>query len=197
MKKIICISGTNRPDNYTIRAIRIVVDELKRRNTEPILFDGRELKLSFPGYPETEDVQKIQNAIKSAQGVVLATPEYHGSFSAFTKLIIENLGYPSVLAGKPVAILGVASGRIGAIKAIEHLKSVCTHIGAIVVPTAISIAGVRKLFDAEGNCKDPETEQLLRSLAHALLDFLKKHVWPQYVLEEIVRKEEIPWSSSV
>ncbi len=31
------------------------------------------------------------------------------------KLVIENLGHPSVLSGKPVALLGVASGAIGAV----------------------------------------------------------------------------------
>ena len=36
------------------------------------------------------------------------------------KLVIENLGFPSVLAGKPVALLGMAAGAIGAIKSLEH-----------------------------------------------------------------------------
>ena len=65
--------------------------------------------------------------MKSATGVILATPEYHGSFAAVMKLVIENLGFPSLLAGKPVALLGVAAGQIGAIKSLEQLRSVCSH----------------------------------------------------------------------
>ena len=57
--------------------------------------------------------------IRRSTGVVLATPEYHGSFSSVMKLMIENLGFPSVLAGKSVALLGVAGGSIGAIKSLE------------------------------------------------------------------------------
>src|SRR5437764_4240327 len=105
--------------------------------------------------------------------VILATPEYHGSFCAMTKLIIENLGFPSVLAGKPVALVGVAAGRIGAIKALEHLKSVCAHIGAIVVPGAVSVAGVQQVFDAQGRCTNADVEAMLRGVAPALLTFLK------------------------
>ena len=48
--------------------------------------------------------------------------------------MIENMGFPSVLAGKPVSLLGVAAGRIGAIKSLESLRGVCSHIGAIVLP---------------------------------------------------------------
>ena len=60
-----------------------------------------------------------------------------------TKLVIENLGFPSVLAGKPVALVGVAAGRIGAIKSLEQLRGVCSHVGALVLPGAVSVAGVR------------------------------------------------------
>lgn len=30
MRNIVCISGTSRPDNYTSRALAIVLDELKK-----------------------------------------------------------------------------------------------------------------------------------------------------------------------
>ena len=60
--------------------------------------------------------------------------------SACAKLIIENLGFPSVLAGKAIVILGVAAGSAGAIKSLEQLRCVLSHIGAIVLPGPVSIA---------------------------------------------------------
>src|SRR6266446_112626 len=119
--------------NYTARALGIVVDELQHRRIDPVVFDARALALAFPGHPDPGDGERLRTAIAAAPGVILATPEYHGSFCAMTKLILENLGFPSVLAGKPVALVGVAAGRIGAIKSLEQLKSVCAHIGALVV----------------------------------------------------------------
>ena len=79
--------------------------------------------------------------------MVFSTPEYHGTHSSAAKLIIENLGFPSVLAGKPVALVGVAAGQIGAIKALEHLRSVLSHVGAIVLPGPVSVPGVQNVFD--------------------------------------------------
>lgn len=114
-----------------------------------------------------------------------------------TKLIIENLGFPSVLAGKPVALLGVAAGSIGAIKSLEQLKGVCSHVGAIVVPGAVSVAGVQKVFDDHGRCTDAATVTLLKGLGHALLSFLKEYVCPKHVLEEMVRSDASPWSTNV
>ncbi len=197
MQGIICISGTSRPENYTSRALQVVMDELRAQDAEPIVFDARDLSFGFPGEPETEDARTLREAVATAPAVVLATPEYHGSFSAMTKLIIENLGFPSALEGKPVALLGVAAGRIGAIKSIEHLKGVCSHIGAIVVPGAVSIAGVQNAFDDDGHCTDADTESALRGLPKSLLDFLAEYVCPKHALETMVRSEGPAWSTNV
>ena len=197
MRKIVSISGTSRPDNYTARALSIVNDELSKRGADPTVVDARNLSLSFPGFPESEDTKQLRAVIEGATAVVLATPEYHGSFCATTKLIIENLGFPSILAGKPIALVGVAAGRIGAIKSIEHLRSVCSHVGAIVVPGAVSVAGVRRAFDDEGNCTDAGIEAALRGVADSLIAFLKEYVCPKHTLEAMARSEGDSWSTTV
>ena len=197
MSTIVTISGTSRPDNYTARALAVVNQELEARGARVVSFDGRELSLPFPGHPGTDDAAALREAVKDASGLVLATPEYHGTYSAMTKLIVENLGFPSSLAGKPVALLGVAAGRIGAIKALEHLRSVCAHTGALVLPRAVSVAGVRAAFDAEGACTDAETEEALRGLAGTLLEFLHDYVYPKAALEAMVRGEAVPWCATV
>ncbi|MGE3536187.1 MAG: NADPH-dependent FMN reductase [Candidatus Tectimicrobiota bacterium] len=197
MQGIVCISGTNRPDNYTARALGVVVEALRQGQHAPVLFDARTLSLPFPGQADSGDGARLRQAVAAAPGVILATPEYHGSFCAMTKLIIENLGFPSVLAGKPVALVGVAAGRIGAIKALEHLKSVCGHVGALVVPGAVSIAGVQSLFDEQGRCTDATVETMLRGVSQALLTFLQHYVCPKHILEDMVRHEAQPWATTV
>ena len=47
----------------------------------------------------------------TSKALVLSTPEYHVSFSSVIKLVLENLGFPSVLSGKPIVLLGVAAWR--------------------------------------------------------------------------------------
>src|SRR2546426_4945676 len=187
MQGIVCISGTNRPDNYTSRALQIVIDELRHSGVDPIVFDARALSLAFPGHPDTGDGQQLRTAVAGAPGVILATPEYHGSFCAMTKLIIENLGFPSVLAGKPVALLGVAAGRIGAIKSLEQLKGVCSHIGAIVLPLPVSVPNVQKVFDPSGHPLDPAAEKLIRSVATNVLNYVRQNICPSVTLERLLR----------
>lgn len=190
MESIVSISATSRPSNYTARALAIVNDELGRLVGPPSVFDCREISLSFPGQTLTDDAKRLKEAIARAPGVLIGTPEYHGGFSAVAKLVIENLGFPSVLAGKPVALMGVAAGRIGAIKSLEQLRGVCSHVGALVLPGSVSIARVQKVFDEDGRCTDPEVERSLRSLAGSLVDYLDRHVCPLYTLESMVRDED-------
>jgi FMN reductase len=135
-----------------------------------------------------ELVTRARDTVRAATGVILATPEYHGSYSAAIKGVIDNLGYPSVLAGKPVALLGVAAGRIGAIKALEHLGSVCLHVGALVLPGPVSVARVREVFAEEGRCTDPETELRIRRLVESLICYIDRHICPLHALEEMVRE---------
>lgn len=124
------------------------------------------MTLALPGPAKDTSVSdSLQQSVSTAAGVILATPEYHGSYSSVIKLVIEHLGFPSVLKGKPVALLGVAAGGIGAIKALEHLRSVCSHVGAIVLPGPVSVASVHKVFDQEGNCLNPAIEKRLRGVA--------------------------------
>jgi chromate reductase len=198
MKSIVTISGSSRPSSFTAKALAVVNDELSKSDFQVITFDAASLTLNFPGRPPTSDGARLKAAVKEAGGLVLSTPEYHGGMSAMIKLCIENLGFPSAMAGKPVALLGVASGRIGAIKSIEQLRGVCGHTGALVVPGAISIANVQGAFDADGRCNDAGTEAALRGLATALLTFMHNYVCPKFIMEAAVRGDDgEPWTTAV
>lgn len=178
-------------------SLGVVSAALQSRGAQVTTFDGTELSLGFPGEPETEDAKRLKAEIAASDAIVFATPEYHGSYSAYAKLIIENLGYPSVLKGKPTALLGVASGRIGAVKTLEQLRTTCAHEGAIVLPLAVSIAGVRRVFNEEGVCTDENVEKAFHMLADNLMAFLNDYVRPRQILEEMIRAgQEVPWTAS-
>jgi NAD(P)H-dependent FMN reductase len=188
--QIVAIKGSVRPGNYTSMALQLVVDELSKEPGVGVrVFDPAEMDLPAPGVEwETEDTRVLQDAVSSATGLVLSTPEYHGSPSSVIKLVIENLGFPSAMAGKPVALLGVAAGRIGAIKSLEMLRSICSHVGALPLPGSVSVAGVRDVFDEEGNCLDEKLEEVIRGVATSLLEFVHDHVCPKFALEAMVRE---------
>ena len=188
--RIVVINGSVRPGNYTGMASAYVVDELgKHPKVSVEVIDPGVLHLPFPGTnPNSADTKKLQDTVRAATGVILVTPEYHGSFSSVMKLVIENLGFPSVLAGKPVALVGVAAGSIGAIKSLEHLRGVVSHIGAFVLPLPISIANVQKVFDREGHILDPAVEKMVRQSATNLIGYIEKHLCPAVTLERLTRE---------
>ncbi len=188
--RVVVIQGSVRPGNYTRMAASLVVDELRKHpGVSAVVIDPGAISLPLPGTDAgSEAVNKLKESVAGAAGVVLATPEYHGSFSSVMKLVIENLGFPSVLAGKPVALLGVAAGGIGAIKSLEHLRGVVSHIGGIVLPLPISVANVQRVFDKEGNCLDPAVEKLVRGVATNLLNYLEQSVCPRITLERLLRE---------
>lgn len=183
--------GTARPGNYTSKAVAVVVDELRKEKKVTVkVIDPATMDLPFPGGKPTADQKRLRDAVSTATGVIISTPEYHGGFASMIKLMIENLGFPSAIAGKPVALMGVASGQIGAIKSLESLQSVCSHIGAIVLPGPVSVARVQSVFDEDGRCLDQHVEKRLRRLPHNLLDFIDNHVCPKFVLEAMVRSSD-------
>jgi chromate reductase len=188
--RIVIINGSARPGNYTGMAVAIVADELRRDpQVEVEILNPGLMNLPLPGVdPHSPASQELQRKVTEAAAVVLATPEYHGSFSSVMKLAIENLGFPSVLNGKPVALLGVAAGAIGAIKSLEHLRGVVSHVGGIALPLPISVPNVQRVFDSNGVINDPVAEKLIRKVATNLMEYLHHSVCPRITLERLLRE---------
>ena len=185
---LVALQGSVRPGNYTARALTLVADEVEKHPGVSLeIVDPTDMHLPLPGQGSSEDANRMQETVAAATGVILATPEYHGSYSSVMKLLIDNLGFPSALSGKPVALLGVAGGRIGAIKALEHLRSVASHIGALVLPGPVSVARVRTVFDDEGRALDDTIASMIRGVPVKLIHYIEQNICPRISLEAMVR----------
>ena len=186
--RLVAIQGSVRPGNYTAKALAVVADAVRQQPGVALeIIDPTEMDLRLPGRGTSDDAVRMQETVAAADGVILATPEYHGSFSCVTKLLIDNLGFPSKLKGKPVVLLGVAAGSIGAIKALEHLRSVASHVGAMVLPGPVSVARVRTVFDEDGRILDEDIAALLHGVPTKLIDYINRHICPKLALEAMVR----------
>ena len=60
-------------------------------------------------------------------------------------------------------------------------------LGGIVLPGAVSVAGVQQLFDSEGRCLDAGVEKRIRSVVTHLMDYIHGNICPRVALEQIVR----------
>jgi len=189
--KISMILGSARRNNPTEMAYRIALKELQQfKSVEVVEIIPSELKLSVPGVEsEKLDQEWLQQMVKNTEGVIIVTPEYHGGFSSLIKLVIENLGYPSALSGKAVSLIGVAGGQMGAVKSLEQLRSVCFHVGALVLPGSVSIPMSRFVFDEDGNCLDAEIGMLIKDCISRLVQFVQDMKSPEISTEDMSKSD--------
>ncbi|MBK8944027.1 MAG: NAD(P)H-dependent oxidoreductase [Ignavibacteriae bacterium] len=173
MINVAIINGSAQKRNYVGFCINCIKKVFaKNENFIITEISLKDFNLPFPGEQiENDDSPKLRKLLKSADAYILGTPEYNGSFSAKLKLMFENASYPSEMKNKPVSIFGIASGSIGAIKSLEHLRSVCAHIGGFVLPRAVSIANVEDKFDENGNCNDDEIVKEFKNLSKSFIQF--------------------------
>jgi len=187
--RLVALQGSVRPQSNTGKALAVIANYMEQQEGLSLeIIDPSEMHIALPGQGTTDDARHMQQVVREADGVILATPEYHGSYSSVMKLLIDNLGFPSALKGKPVSLLGVAAGRIGAIKAMEHLRSVASHVGALVLPGPVSIASVRNVFDAEGGLVDPDLGEKLNGVATSLIEYVQTRICPLRALEAMERE---------
>ncbi len=173
---IAIIIGSARQHSRTAHAARYV-EKLLRENygANVDVLNPRDLLMQFPGQEVADDFAfEITDRIKAADAVLLTTPEYHGSYSSVIKTFIDNMGYPSALTGKPVFLLGVASGQSGAVKALSHLAGVCEHIGAVLQSDNVSLPRIHALFCETGECIDALTCSRLNQLANSLINIAQE-----------------------
>jgi NAD(P)H-dependent FMN reductase len=173
MATIALINGSVQKKNYTGFILRIVKDELEKNGLDVIDIRLEKYNMPFPGDEiENDNSKELREKLSSADAFIIGSPEYNGGYTAKLKLMIENSGYPSAMKGKPVGLVGLASGILGATKSLEQLRIVCSHIGSIVLPRVTSISEVEKRFDDEGNCIDEGTEKEIKASAKNLTKFI-------------------------
>jgi len=90
--------------------------------------------------------------IKSAEGVIIVTPEYNGGYPAALKNVTDLL-YDE-WRRKPIAIATVSDGSFGGTQVITSLQFTLWKIRAWTVPAMFPVPKVGDNFDENGNATD-------------------------------------------
>ena len=69
------------------------------------------------------------------------------------------------------------------------MRSVLSHIGAVVLPGPVSVADVQQVFDDKGRCLDENIETLVRGVATNLIDYINSNIRPRMALERMARED--------
>jgi FMN reductase len=176
--RIVGVCGSLNPDSATRKALELALEAARGAGAITQLLDLREFEFPFAesGFEVTQfpDVTRFNDIIRSSDGMLWATPEYHGSFSGVLKNALDLGSFPEY-RGKVVALLGVGGGQIGAINALSHLRTVGRQLHAWVLPSQVSIANAYKAFDEEGRLKDDELGKAVAKLGHELTRWAHMH----------------------
>jgi chromate reductase len=169
--RVLGISGSLRRDSYNTKLLR-AAEELLPPFVELEVWD--ELK-AVPPFdeddelgPEPASVASLREAVRLADAVLFATPEYNASIPGQLKNAVDWLSRPvatTPLRNKPALVVGASTGAFGAVWSQAELRKVLATAGARVVEADVAVGHAPTKFDEEGRLVD---EELRDQLAEAL-----------------------------
>lgn len=117
-------------------------------------------------------VTALKNAIREADAVVIATPEYQHSVPGVLKNALDWASRPPSdppLRHKPIAIVGATVGRYGTARAQMHLREVLAYNAAMVLQRPeVMVAKANEAFDEDGRLVDEGAKRFLGEMLASL-----------------------------
>jgi len=175
---VVGICGSLRPESHTRAALKVALEGAEEGGARTDLIDLREYNLPFcdgkDDRADRPDVRRLRDAVRPAQGVILSTPEYHGSLSGSLKNALDLMGFDE-FEGKMIGLVGVSGGAIGAIGGLEALRQIGRALHAWVVPLQASIAQADQAFGPDGRPTDKRQEDRLKEVGRQVAQFACLH----------------------
>ncbi len=170
--KILVLAGSNRKAGSSQLLAKAIAGRIREKGHEVSLFDLHAKPLpmfdpdeDYSGHPAVEE---LVDSVYVAHGIVLVSPEYHGTISGALKNALDHLIYEHV-DGKPV-LSAACSGGVAAFGALNQLQAIVRNLHGINSPEWISIGSSERETDPAGDFTEPRvrarisqaTEHLLR-----------------------------------
>ena len=143
--RLIAIVGSVTPPGRLLNATRWMLDNARasREDVEIELINLADKKIAFadgrPPEQYNDDTAGIVASVGAANGVIIASPVYRGSFTGALKNLLDHLPLES-LAGKPVGIVAIGATQHHFLGVDWHLRDVLAWFGALVAPTSVYLA---------------------------------------------------------
>jgi chromate reductase len=163
----------------TNRTLLSAIGETLPADASMTLFERLgELPIFNSDLEDPEPVVELKHAIGKADGVVIAVPEYNYSIPGGLKNALDWVSRPpatSPMRGKPIGLVGAASGMSGTIRAQLHLRqmlvysdSPCLNQPEVLIPRA------HERFK-DGVLIDASTRDLLARFGTAMVAFVGRY----------------------
>src|SRR5688572_1559905 len=123
-------------------------------------------------------VVQLRDAIRKADGLLIATPEYNHGVPGVLKNTIDWLSRPprnSALNGKVAAMMGASPGMTGTARGQSQLRQafVFTNTYALLQPEVL-VARAHEKFDADGRLVHQPTRDFLATFLQRFADLVAR-----------------------
>jgi FMN reductase len=161
--------------------MRHVLSAAQRSGARTKLISGSSLQLPLyqPENSERSDAARdLVAELARADGIILASPGYHGSISG---LIKNALDYAEDLrsdrrpyfSGRAVGCIATAGGWPGAVNTLGALRDIVHALRGWPTPLGAAIISTEKVFDENGGCLVPRVAQTLEMIADEVMSFVR------------------------
>ena len=176
---IVGLGGTGSPNSSSERLLRNALDQCASKGADTLMFAGPDLNLPMyaPG-EEARDAKTLAliDGLRRAQGVIIASPGYHGTVSG---LIKNALDYVQDMAkdeavyfeGRAVGLIATAAGWQATGTTLATLRSITHALRGWPTPMALAVNSMVPVFAEDGSIADKSIALQLDILASQVVTF--------------------------
>jgi FMN reductase len=180
---ILGFGGTTRARSSSELVIRAALAEAERQGAEVVQVTGPDLVLPLYAPEDSArhpNAERLIELLRRSDGVIVASPGYHGSVSGLLKNAfdyIEDMARDArpYLDGKPFGTIACAYGWQATGSTLIALRTIAHALRAWPTPMGVAVNSTQTLFDESGACIDDALKANLSILVGQMLDFIRAH----------------------
>lgn len=185
--RILAFAGSARQQSLNKKLVQVAAQGARRAGAEVTCIDLRDHPLPLydgdleagEGFPD--NVRRLRALLLAHQGFLIASPEYNGSLAPLLKNVIDWCSRPvdgqdglSPYRNKVVVLMSASPGGFGGLRALPHLRTVLSGVGAIVLPDQMALPRAHEAFTPEGGMVNPKQQAAIEALGATLAATLAK-----------------------
>jgi FMN reductase len=180
---VVGIGGTTRTMSSSDRALRLALQAAERAGARTFVFDGAflsRLPHFAPENPErNEEQRQLVEKVREADGLIVASPGYHGGVSGLVKNALDLLDdlqndERCYLDGRAVGCIVTAAGWQASVSTLAALRSIVHALRGWPTPFGATLNTSEKIFDAAGACTDQKIAEQLGTVGRQVVEFAEK-----------------------
>jgi chromate reductase, NAD(P)H dehydrogenase (quinone) len=175
MSELVILSCTNRPGSNTLKVSRIYERILHQKGIAVKLLDMATLpeNIAFTetfGRRSERFKRLISEYISAHHKFIFVVPEYNGSFPGILKVFLESM-HPREWADKDACLVGIADGRAGNLRGMEHLTGILHYLKLNVYHNKLPISLITQVMNEEGFFVDAAQQRVCEEQVEGFLRF--------------------------